>query len=141
MTIQTITILEAIAGEIEKAKQESARYPEGHAQHLYYKGLLDGLTTAWNKTYENSGGRNKEDISVEADRVRGFDKLNEDDAKIFSSFLKNFYDAWGLEAKETIVPIKVEAERDKSNGKYLRFEYRIYDRECWLHVKDDAIWY
>lgn len=63
-----------------------------------------------------------------AENVDGFDKLTVN-AQMFKSFLENFYNAWGLEARETIVPLKVTYKRDKANGSYLRFDYIIYGKK------------
>lgn len=73
--------------------------------------------------------------------VKGFEKLPAAWAEMFKAFLNNFYQRWGLEARETIVPLKVSFQRDASNGAYLRFDYTIYGRKTWLHVKNAVTWY
>ena len=75
-----------------------------------------------------------------AESVKNFDKLTIN-ADMFKAFLIRFYNAWGFEARETIVPISVKFCKDKSNGAYLRFDYKIYDRKEWLHVKSPYSWY
>lgn len=77
---------------------------------------------------------------LEPSKVKGFDTLGESQT-LFKEFLENFYNAWGLEARETIKPISVKAVKDNKNGDYLRFDYKIYNRKEWLHVKDNKTWY
>lgn len=77
---------------------------------------------------------------IGAEDVKGFDKLTVN-ADMFKEFLINFNDAWGSEARATIVPIAIKYCKDKSNGPYLRFDYEIYDRNEWLHVKNPYKWY
>lgn len=75
-----------------------------------------------------------------AENVKGFDKLIVN-AELFRAFLNNFYNSWGLEARETIVPLKVAYKKDKANGAYLRFDYEIEGKREWLHVKGPNRWY
>lgn len=75
-----------------------------------------------------------------AENVKGFNKLTVN-ADMFKQFLINFYHAWGLEARETIVPISVKFCKDENNGSYLRFDYEIYEHREWLHVKNPYTWY
>lgn len=77
---------------------------------------------------------------IVAEKVKGFEKLTVN-ADMFKSFCENFYNAWGLEARETIVPISVKFCKDKENGSYLRFDYNMYGRKCWLHVKGPRLWF
>jgi len=72
-------------------------------------------------------------------RVKGFEKLTIADADLFKAFLVNFYHAWGLDARATIIPIKIKRETD-CNGTYLRFDYKMYDKNCWLHVRGSHAW-
>jgi hypothetical protein len=58
----------------------------------------------------------------------------------FNRFLVNFYNRWGLEARESIKPILVKHVKD-TNKSYLRFEYYMYGRRTWLHVKNAETWY
>lgn len=51
MSTQTIDILESIDQHIKIVKEELEKHPEGHPQHMYYKGLLEGLRRAWNIAY------------------------------------------------------------------------------------------
>jgi hypothetical protein len=62
-------------------------------------------------------------------------------SRTFRRFLLNFYNRWGLEARETIRPISVRYLKDKVNGVYLRFDYWMYGERHWLHVKDENTWY
>lgn len=75
-----------------------------------------------------------------AENIKGFNKLKAN-ADMFKAFLKNFYNSWGLEARETIRPIAVKFEKNKYDGAYLRFDYEIYGRKEWLHVKSVTRWY
>lgn len=77
---------------------------------------------------------------LKVEEVKGFEKLTVN-ADMFRQFLNNFYEAWGLDARETIVPISVKYVKDKANGSYLRFDYMMYKRMCWLHVKAPRVWY
>jgi len=77
---------------------------------------------------------------IDAENVKGFDKLNVN-TDMFKEFLINFNNNWGLEARATIVPLSIKYCKDKSNGPYLRFDYEIYERKEWLHVKDPYTWY
>lgn len=74
-----------------------------------------------------------------ADKVKGFQKLGVN-SDLFKSFLVNFYNSWGLDARETIIPISVKFVNDKGD-RYLRFDYKIYGRNEWLHVKGPGTWY
>lgn len=76
-----------------------------------------------------------------AEKVKGFNKLTADNADMFRAFFVNFYNAWDLEARETIVPISVKYCKDSMNGAYLKFTYRIYGRTDWTHVKSPTVWY
>lgn len=76
-----------------------------------------------------------------AENVKGYDQLPDKAKEMFKHFLERFYNAWGLEARETIKPIEVRLVKDKDSGVYLRFDYKIYDRKEWLHVKNPHTWY
>jgi len=78
---------------------------------------------------------------IDAEKVKGFEKLNDADASMFKSFLNNFIPAQGTESRRSFVPQKVTAKKDKGNGKYLRFDYLMMGRKCWLHVKSPWTWY
>lgn len=54
MTVQTINILESLDQQIKNIKQEIEKYSESDQQHIYYKGLLEGLMRAWDITYNLS---------------------------------------------------------------------------------------
>lgn len=76
---------------------------------------------------------------LEAEKVKGFNKLGVN-ADLFKEFLKNFYNAWGLEARETIEPISIKYVKEKGKA-YLRFDYKMYGRKEWLHVTGPRTWY
>ncbi|MBU3114343.1 hypothetical protein [Clostridium lacusfryxellense] len=78
---------------------------------------------------------NLEDIS----KVKGYTKLTVN-AGMFESFLKNFINSWGLEARETIKPLEIRFVKERSE-KYLRFDYEIYGKKEWLHVTRADNWY
>ncbi len=78
---------------------------------------------------------------LDTEKVKGFGKLTSANADLFKAFLNNFYNAWGLDARATIIPLKVTLKNDKANGPYLRFDYKMYDRNGWLHVKGPRTWY
>lgn len=81
-------------------------------------------------------------MNLIAEKIKGFEKLTiQANKDMFKQFLINFYEAWGLEARETIVPMGIKYCKDKANGGYLRFDYKIYDRAEWLHVKNSRDWY
>ena len=74
-----------------------------------------------------------------AETIKGFKKLTKN-ADMFRKFLKNFYNSWGTETRETIEPISVKFCKD-SEGSYLRFDYKIDGRKEWLHVTGPNTWY
>jgi len=77
-----------------------------------------------------------------AEDVKGFEKLKvQANKEMFKQFLINFYQAWGLDARETIVPISIKFCKDKSNSNYLRFDYKMYDKAEWIHVRNSRDWY
>lgn len=78
---------------------------------------------------------NLKDIS----KIKGYSKLTVN-AKMFEAFFQNFLNAWGIEARETIKPLKVEYVED-AHSSYLRFEYKLYGKKEWLHVKSPRTWY
>lgn len=75
-----------------------------------------------------------------AEKVKGFNKLGVN-ADLFKEFLNNFYNAWELEARETIEPISVKYVKKKNEKAYLRFDYKINGKEDWLHVVGARAWY
>ncbi len=71
-----------------------------------------------------------------ADEVKGYSSLCEEDKALFRAFLRNFYrgSSW--------VPEKVARKRDRSNGDYLRVDFKgEYKGHRWLHVKNAVTWY
>lgn len=77
---------------------------------------------------------------LEAENIKGFGKLTPASANMFRGFLKNFYKTWGLEARKTIEPVSVKHIKGK-NEKYLRFDYKVYNKKYWVHVMDPTTWY
>jgi hypothetical protein len=71
----------------------------------------------------------------------GVERLGEDTQQMFYAFLENFISRQGSEGQETFKPISVEIKSDKENGEYLKFDYEMYSRKCWLHVIDSGRWY
>ena len=72
--------------------------------------------------------------------IDGYEKLVTSGCA-FRCFLINFYNAWGLEARESIRPISVKYMKDKANGAYLRFDYWMNGEVHWLHLKNETTWY
>lgn len=60
----------------------------------------------------------KGDILTKPEDVKGYSKLCEEHKKLFTTFLRNFYNVW--EYPEEHVPTKVCLKKDKENGTYLR---------------------
>ena len=77
---------------------------------------------------------------LDAKKVIGFNDLSEGEQNLFRAFLSNFYNTWGLEARETIKPFRI-SYMDDMEGKYLRFDYEIYEKKEWLHVTTEKNWY
>lgn len=126
--------------------------------------------------------------------TEGYENLTDKNKELFQSFIINFFNAWGLEARSTIYPISIHYVCDierlgKENveddvyvtlsneviimnnldgyflysgehlrnyvnedykhllcletyeKKYLRFFYKIYDREEWQHIITPTEWY
>lgn len=67
-----------------------------------------------------------------ADKVRGYSKLNDIDKKLFRWFCGKFYKAW--EHPEDHQPIGIE----KMNAKYLKV---TLSDSSWLHILEDGSWY
>ncbi|MDF2548786.1 MAG: hypothetical protein K0R93_3684 [Anaerosolibacter sp.] len=74
------------------------------------------------------------------EKVQGFKNLGVN-AEMFKAFLENFYNSWGLEARETIQPISVKFVKERPGYSYLRFDYKMYGRNEWLHVTGPSTWY
>ena len=71
-------------------------------------------------------------------RISGYktlDKLNKD---LYQKFLINFFNAWGLDARDTLKPTKVHYIK---KGEYLRFDYEMNGNNGWLLVKTENQWY
>lgn len=77
----------------------------------------------------------KGDTLTAPEDVAGYNKLSEENKKLFITFLKNFYKAW--EYPEQHIPVKVCFKKDKANGAYLRVDF---EKE-WFHVKGPNTWY
>lgn len=72
--------------------------------------------------------------------IKGYSAIKDADSKMFQSFLKNFINSWGMEARETIEPIDIKYFREAGKT-YLRFDYKIYGKKEWLHVKNPNTWF
>lgn len=72
--------------------------------------------------------------------IKGHSELSASAKIVFKAFLNNFYNSWGTEARETIIPISVKFKKDSVSG-YLRFDYIRYGRKEWLHVTGAHTWY
>lgn len=72
--------------------------------------------------------------------IKGYTTMLNTNAKMFESFLNNFLNAWGTEARETIKPVSIKYVQEGSI-KYLRFDYKIYGKKEWLHVMSPHTWY
>ncbi|MBU3195693.1 hypothetical protein KPL26_03320 [Clostridium algidicarnis] len=70
------------------------------------------------------------------ENIKGYNKLNDKSKILFKAFLNNFYNAWGTETIESLVPISVEYVDN-----YVRFDYVRYGHKEWLHVKGARTWY
>ena len=76
---------------------------------------------------------------VNAEQIKGFDKLSVENQRLFERFLSNFMNAQGLEARSEIIPQSV---RFVGEGKehYLRFDFLRGEKESWLHVRGAYSW-
>lgn len=77
---------------------------------------------------------------IKAEETQGYKELTQEQAEMFKEFTKNFFNAWGTEARDTIQPISIEAI-EKEERAYLKFIYEMYGRKEWLHVLDPHTWY
>lgn len=73
-------------------------------------------------------------LGIDIDSIIGIKKLGAN-FEIFQGFLINFLNKWGLEARESIKPISVHFVKNKDDGAFLKFVYKMGEKECWLHVK------
>lgn len=71
--------------------------------------------------------------------IKGYNTITVNQ-KMFAGFLKNFIQSQGTEARETIEPLSVSFCKD-SEGKYLKFTYKINGRKEWMHVTSPKDWY
>lgn len=79
-----------------------------------------------------------------AEEIKGFDSLNERDAKVFKEFWHNFMNAHGEVARSNITPISVKNMCDDEDSRYrtnLRFDYKYHGSNIWLHVKGPFTWF
>lgn len=77
----------------------------------------------------------KGDKLTPPEQVKGYSKLTEENKKLFTAFLENFYKVW--EYPEDHIPVKVVLKKDKDNGTYLRTDFNGE----WYHVKNATTWY
>jgi hypothetical protein len=73
--------------------------------------------------------------------ITGIEKLGNETKAMFYDFFEIFIGRQGTEGKETIKLVSVKLTRDKANGEYLKFDYEMFGRKCWLHVKSASNWY
>lgn len=80
---------------------------------------------------------------LKASEVKGYKNLSKytGATEIFEGFLQNFYNAQGLETRETLIPISVKVISNKKCWLYIKFEYMRRGREEWLHVTSPGTWY
>lgn len=83
---------------------------------------------------ENVHGIKLEDIS-------GFEKLSRADREVMQSFIVFFMNRWGLEARDSFVPLEVRVAKSKEAGRFLKFVYRMNGCVGWLHVKGASFYY
>ena len=79
------------------------------------------------------------DIDLTA--IKGFKRLSEINRDLFTQFLINFLNRWGLDARNSIKPESVKIISSPTDGSFLRFDYSQYGRKGWLHVKSPTLWY
>lgn len=72
--------------------------------------------------------------------IKGYETITVNNL-MFEKFLVNFFNSWGVEARETIQPLKVSYVREKGKHTYLKFTYKIYGRKEWLHVTSSTCWW
>lgn len=58
---------------------------------------------------------------------------------LIEGFIVNFFNKYDLEARMNIEPISFEYIDD--NKPYVKFEYKYYDEDTWLHVRSTTEWY
>lgn len=68
----------------------------------------------------------------DAEKVKGYRKLNDKDKGLFKKFCEKFYKAW--EYPEDHAPVKIE----RMDSKYLKV---ILNDGDWLQVLNDGSWY
>lgn len=76
---------------------------------------------------------------MNAEQIRGFDKLSVENQRLFERFLSNFMNAQGLEARSEIVPQSVRFVSEHTE-KYLRFDFLRGQKESWLHIRSAYAW-
>lgn len=72
----------------------------------------------------------KGDALTPPEKVKGYNKLSEENKKLFTAFLKNFYKVWG--EPEDHQPVKVTSKET-----YLRVDFNGE----WYHVTGPSSWY
>ena len=76
---------------------------------------------------------------MNAEQIRGFDKLSVENQRLFERFLGNFMNAQGIKARSEIVPQSVRFVHEY-NEKYMRFDFLRGKKESWLHVRGAHAW-
>lgn len=79
---------------------------------------------------------------IKAENVQGFNELVEANQNIFVQFLHDFNIAHEPDTREYIEPLSIKACCEVGYGEYLRFDYKYFKNERWVHVKGHpVIWF
>lgn len=89
----------------------------------------NGITNCKFKTKDDL----KNVLGIDVDSIKGIEKLGVN-REMFEGFLINFFNRWGLEERERIIPISVMYKKNRSDGAYLKFVYERGEKQ-FLHVK------
>ena len=70
-----------------------------------------------------------------ANDIKGYEQLDNEDKAIYQEFIINFFNSYGLKARNKIIPRRIYRVTDEPI-QYLRFEfeYDYDDTKQWLHV-------
>lgn len=49
--------------------------------------------------------------------ISGFNTLDDDNAKVYNEFILNFFNGWGLDARESLLPISIFFVKEVTYGK------------------------
>jgi hypothetical protein len=73
---------------------------------------------------------------IDTKAVEGYDSLDDINKALYEKFIINFLNRWGMEARATIIP-----ERIQLADKHLLFDYKLRGCNEWLHVTGEDTWY